>query len=132
MRNRQTIAAWAYQNGKKENVIEKTEREGKTYFVIHDFEALRGLFGKLLGEVQRIKSEGDYEAAKALIETYGVEIDRSLHQEVLTRYETLGVAPYAGFINPEYHPLWQDGKIVDVKISYPDDFLEQMMGYGRR
>ena len=130
MRNRQTIAAWAYQKGLERNVIEKKQREGKTYFVIRDYEALRQLFGQLLGEVQRIKSEGDYEAARNLIETYGVKVDSQLHREVLLRYEKLGVAPYAGFINPEYIPVEKDGKIVDVKISYPDDFLTQMLKYG--
>lgn len=130
MRNRQTIAAWVYEQGKKERVIEQVVREGKTYFVIRDFAALRMLFGKLLGEVQRIKSEGDYEAARSLIETYGVKVNTSLHQEVLCRYEALGVAPYAGFINPEYKPVEKDGEIVDVEITYPEDFLEQMMKYG--
>ena len=91
---------------------------------------MRQLFGQLLGEVQRIKSEGDYEAARNLIETYGVKVDSQLHREVLLRYEKLGVAPYAGFINPEYIPVEKDGKIVDVKISYPDDFLTQMLKYG--
>lgn len=130
MRNRQTIAAWVYEQGKKEHVIEKQIREGKTYFVIHDFEALRRLFGKLLAEVQRIKSEGDYDAARILIENYGVKIDPVLHREVLSRYQALGVAPYAGFINPEYTPIEEEGKIVDIKITYPDDFLGQMMKYG--
>ena len=130
MRNRQTIAAWVYEQGKRDNVIEKQIREGKTYFVIQDFEALRRLFGKLLAEVQRIKSEGDYDAARILIENYGVKIDPTLHREVLSRYQALGVAPYAGFINPEYNPIKEEGKIVDVEITYPDDFLRQMMKYG--
>lgn len=130
MRNRQTIAAWAYEHGKADGVIERIVREGKTYFVIRDFEALRGLFGQLLAEVQRIKSEGDYEGARKLVETYGVKVDDRLHREVLRRYEALGVAPYAGFINPEYKPVEKDGKIVDVEISYPEDFLAQMMEYG--
>ncbi len=130
MRNRQTIAAWAYQNGLARGVIEKEQREGKTYFVIRDYEALRQLFGQLLGEVQRIKSEGDYETARNLIETYGVKVDPHLHREVLLRYEKLGVAPYAGFINPEYIPVEKDGKMVDVRINYPDDFLNQMLKYG--
>lgn len=127
MRNRQTIAAWAFEHGKKDGVIERVERNGKTYFIIRDYQALRNLFGKLLGEVQRIKSEGDYEAARSLIETYGVKVERRLHEEVLCRYQALGVAPYAGFLNPKYIPVEQDGKIVDVKITYPSDFLEQMM-----
>lgn len=127
MRNRQTIALWAYAHGKEQRVIERVSQAGKTYFVIRDYKALRTLFGKLLAEVQRIKSEGDYEAAKALIETYGVEVDAGLHQEVLERYARLGIAPYSGFINPEYHLVEQEGKTVDVEISYPDDFLEQML-----
>lgn len=130
MRNRQTIAAWVYEHGKKEGVIEKVVREGKTCFVIRDFEALRGLFGSLLAEVQRIKSEGDYEAARELVEKYGVKVDSRLHREVLRRYEALGVPPYAGFINPEYHLKQEGGKIVDVEITYPDDFLTQMLQYG--
>lgn len=130
MRNRQTIAAWVYEKGKEERVIERIEREGKTYFGIRDYTALRGLFARLLAEVQRIKSEGDYGAARDLIENYGVKVDQKLHQEVLARYEALGVAPYAGFINPEYKPVQKDGKIVDIEISYPADFLEQMMKYG--
>lgn len=130
MRNRQTIAAWAYRQGKKDRVIEKVVREGKTFLLIQDYNALRSLFGQLLAEVQRIKSEGDYEAARDLVETYGVKVDRSLHEEVLTRYAQLGVAPYAGFINPEYQPVEKDGKIIDVHITYPEDFLRQMMEYG--
>lgn len=127
MRNRQTIAAWVYEHGKEEGVIEKVVREGKTYFIISDFDTLRILFGKLLAEVQRIKSEGDYEAARNLIETYGVKVDTKLHQEVLNRYKKLNVAPYSGFINPEYNLVEKDGKVVDVEIVYPDDFLRQML-----
>ena len=132
MRNRQTIAAWAYEKGKEEAVIQRVKRKSKTYFVIQDYEKLRELFGILLAEVQRIKSEGDYEAARDLIETYGVNVDADLHREVLGRYEALGVAPYAGFINPDYRPVVKDGKIVDVEISYPADFLEQMLEYGEK
>lgn len=130
MRNRQTIAAWVYEQGREDGVIERVRKEGKTFFVIRDFAALRLLFGRLLAEVQRIKSEGDYEAARQLIETYGVKVDAELHAEVLERYERLGVAPYAGFINPEYVPVEENGEIVDVKISYPEDFLTQMLSYG--
>lgn len=132
MRNRQAIAAWVFEQGKEDGVIERVVRDGKTSFVIHDFKALRGLFGQLLAEVQRIKSEGDYEGARRFIETYGVKVDARLHQEVLGRYEALGVAPYAGFINPEYTPVMKDGKIVDVEISYPADFLTQMLEYGEK
>ncbi len=89
------------------------------------------MFGQLLAEVQRIKSEGDYEAARQLIETYGVKVDPELHAEILERYERLGVAPYAGFINPEYVPVEENGEIVDVRISYPEDFLTQMLNYGK-
>lgn len=132
MRNRQAIAAWAYEKGKAAQVIERVVRDGKTYFVVRDYEALRELFGDLLREVQRMKSEGDYEAARCWVETYGVKIDNALHQEVLARYAKLGVAPYAGFINPEYHPVIEKGQIVDIRISYPDDFLTQMLEYGTR
>ncbi len=132
MRNRQAIAAWVFEQGREDGVIERVVRNGKTFFVIHDFEALRGLFGQLLAEVQRIKSEGDYEGARSFIETYGVKVEARLHREVLERYEALGVAPYAGFINPEYTPVVKDGKIVDVEISYPSDFLTQMLEYGEK
>lgn len=130
MRNRQLIAAWTYEQGKDAGVIEKITERGKTFFVIRDHQTLRELFGKLLAEVQRIKSEGDYEAARDLIETYGVKVDRKLHEEVLQRYAALGVAPYAGFINPEYRLVEKDGEIVDVSITYPEDFLSQMLQYG--
>ena len=131
MRNRQTIAAWVYDRGRGDGVIERVRKKGKTFFVIRDFTALRLLFGQLLAEVQRIKSEGDYEAARQLIETYGVKVDPELHAEILERYERLGVAPYAGFINPEYAPVEENGEIVDVRISYPEDFLTQMLDYGK-
>lgn len=130
MRNRQLIAAWVYEQGRGAGVIERVVRQGKTYFIIRDFEALRGLFGRLLAEVQRIKSEGDYEAARRLVETYGVKVDAALHREVLQRYRALGVAPYAGFINPEYRLKKENGQIVDVEITYPTDFLTQMLRYG--
>lgn len=110
-------------------IIEKVQRAGKTYFIIRDFDALRVLFGQLLGEVQRIKSEGDFEGARKLIETYGVNVDRRLHREVLTRYEALGVAPYAGFINPEYRlgrTRWK--KLSMSESLIPTNFLGQMMG----
>ncbi len=131
MRNRQTSAAWVYDQGRGNGVIERVRKKGKTFFVIRDFMALRLLFGQLLAEVQRIKSEGDYEAARQLIETYGVKVDPELHAEILELYERLGVAPYAGFINPEYVPVEENGEIVDVRISYPEDFLTQMLNYGK-
>lgn len=131
MRNRQLIAAWVYEQGKERNVIERVVQENKTYFVIRDYEALRVLFGRLLAEVQRIKSEGDYTKARDLVEKYGVRIDTGLHREVLDRYEKLHIPPYAGFINPEYTLVEEGGKVTDVKIEYPGDFLEQMLAYGR-
>lgn len=130
MRNRQMIAAWVYEQGKEANVIERVEKSGKTYFIIRDFEALRRLFGRLLAEVQRIKSEGDYCAARTLVEQYGVKVDHLLHQQVLERYARLNLAPYAGFINPEYRLVEKEGEIVDVEITYPEDFLTQMLEYG--
>lgn len=129
MRNRQTIALWVYEQGQKDKVIEKVVREGKTAYIIHDFEALRQLFGRLLAEVQRIKSEGDYEAARDLIETYGVKVDPLIHGEVLERYSRLKIPPYAGFVNPEYRPVMKGNDIIDVEISYPDDYLDQMLRY---
>ena len=132
MQNRKLIADWCYEKGKAANVIEKKVRDGKTYFVVNDFEALRGLFGELLAEVQRIKSEGDYEAGKALVETYAVNIDPALHKEVKERYASLGLKPYGGFINPEIVPVEKDGKVVDYKIVYNDSYLDQMLQYGKK
>lgn len=131
MRNRQLIAAWVYEQGKERNVVERVVRENKTYFVVRDYEALRILFGRLLAEVQRIKSEGDYTKGRDLVEKYGVRIDAGLHREVLERYEKLHIPPYAGFINPDYTLVEEGGKVTDVKIEYPEDFLEQMLAYGR-
>ena len=132
MQNRKLIADWCYEKGKAANVIEKKVRDGKTYFVVNDFEALRGLFGDLLAEVQRIKSEGDYAAGKALVETYAVNIDPELHKEVKERYAALGLKPYGGFINPEIVPVEKDGKVVDYQIVYNDNYLEQMLQYGKK
>ena len=133
MRNRQMIAQWAYEKGLEENVIEKRVRESKTFFVINDYEKLRGLFGELLKEIQRIKSQGDYEAGKALIENYGVKVDQELHQEVLTRYAKLKSSPYSGFINPELVPVTdEEGNITDVTVTYPNDFMKQMLSYSER
>ncbi|MEE9465173.1 MAG: dihydrofolate reductase [Candidatus Neomarinimicrobiota bacterium] len=131
MRGRQAIPAWCYEKGLADNVIEKKVRDGKTYFVVNDHQKLRELFGQLLRELQRIKSEGDFAAARDFIETYGVKVDQELHAEVLERYAKLGVAPYGGFINPLLTPVEQDGEIVDVTVSYPDDFTAQMMYYAR-
>ena len=107
------------------------EQNGKTYVVVNDFEKLRGLFGDMLREVQRIKSEGDYEAGKALVERYAVEVDPALHKEVRDRYYALNIEPYGGFVNPEFELVEKDGKVVDVKISYPANYTEQMLGYSK-
>ncbi|RYU75830.1 dipeptidyl-peptidase 3 family protein [Hymenobacter persicinus] len=132
MRNRQMVAKWAFEKGKKDNVIEKVTRDGKTYFKINDYQKLRGLFGQLLRELQRLTSEGDYAAAKNLIETYGVKVDPVLHKEVLDRYAKLNIAPYQGFIQPRLVPVEVGGKITDVKVEYPSDFAQQMLDYSRK
>ena len=132
MQNRKLIADWCYEKGRKANVIEKKVRDGKTYFVVNDYEALRGLFGELLAEVQRIKSEGDYKAGKALVEKYAVDIDPALHKEVLERYSALGLRPYGGFLNPEIVPVKKFGKVVDYRIEYAEDYLGQMLEYGKK
>ena len=132
MQNRKLIADWCYEKGLENNVIEKKVRDGKTYFVVNDFEALRGLFGELLAEVQRIKSEGDYEAGKALVETYAVNIDPELHKEVKERYAALNLRPYGGFLNPEIVPVVKDGEVVDYEIRYAENFIDQMMEYGQK
>lgn len=131
MRNRQAISKWVYEKGKPENIIEKKVKDGKTYFVINDYDKLRNLFGQLLREIQRIKSEGDYEAGKNFIESYGVKVDQEIHKEVLERYKRLNIAPYAGFINPKLVPVFEKDKIVDVKVEYPMDFTEQMLFYAK-
>lgn len=131
MRNRQINALWAYEKGKENNVIEKKVENGKTYFVVNDYEALREIFGELLMEIQRIKSEGDYDAARELVEGYGVKVDQEIHAEVLERSEELNVPPYSGFINPRITAVGKDGEITEVNISYPDDFTEQMMYYAK-
>ncbi len=133
MRNRQLNAKWVYEKGKEENVIEFYKVEGKTYVKINDYDRLKVLFGDLLREIQRIKSEGDYAAGKALVENYGVKVDRALHAEVLERYSKLGVKPYSGFIQPklEANIDGTSGRATNIKISYPDNFFEQMMEYAR-
>lgn len=132
MRNRQLIARWALEYGKPMNVVELVQKEGKTYVKVNDYFQLRGLFGMLLSKIQRIKSEGDYEAARALVEKYGVKLDASLHEEVLARYRALHLAPYKGFVNPVYRPEYDaDGRIVDVKVDYTEGYTEQMLRYGR-
>ncbi|MBI5217643.1 MAG: dihydrofolate reductase [Bacteroidia bacterium] len=131
MRNRQLIAKWCYEKGEKEKVIEKKVKEGKTFYVVNDYNKLRVLFGDLLKEAQRIKSEGDFETGKNLVESYAVKVDPELHKEVKTRYEKLKLAPYGGFINPVFKPVMQGDKIVDVKIEYPNNFMEQMLYYSK-
>ena len=133
MRNRQMVSKWVYERGKSENVIEKINRDGKTFFVINDYVRLRELFGELLREVQRIKSEGDFEAGKNLIETYGVKIDQDLHEEILKRNEKFNSAPYSGFINPVLIPVYNsDNEIVDINVTQPKDFASQMIDYAER
>ncbi len=129
MRNRKLIAEWCYEHGKAENVIEWVVEDGKRYVVVNNFERLRELFGEMLYEIQRIKSEGDFEAGRELIEKYAVKIDPELHKEVLDRYATLNIQPYSGFINPIYTLVEKGGKVVDVKIEYPDNYIEQMLYY---
>ncbi len=133
MQNRKLIAEWCYEKGAADNVIEKKVRDGKTYFVVNDYVKLRDLFAQLLAEIQRIKSEGDYEAGKALIETYAVNIDPELHKEVLERYKALNLKPYGGFVNPEIQPvLDKDGNVTDYVPVYTDDYLGQMLYYGQK
>ncbi|HEX2898979.1 MAG TPA: dihydrofolate reductase [Bacteroidia bacterium] len=133
MRNRQLICKWVLEKGKKDNVVEQRVREGKTYFVVNNYEKLRELFGQLLREIQRIKSEGDMKAATALVEGYGVKVDQKLHKEVLDRVEALKIPPYSGFINPVLSPVLDGkGNIIDIKIEYPDDFTQQHLYYGEK
>ena len=130
MRNRQLVASWAFERGGEENVVERKVIDGKTYFVVNDYEKLRGYFGELLREIQRIKSEGDFEAGRNLVETYGVKVDQELHAEVLRRSEPLNLAPYSGFVNPEMVPVFEGDSIVDIAVEYHLDFLGQMLRYG--
>ncbi|MDR0349804.1 MAG: dipeptidyl peptidase 3 [Tannerella sp.] len=132
MRNRQLIARWVYEKGKAEKVVELKKRNGKTFVVINDYAMLRTFFGQLLAEVQRIKSEGDFEAGKALVETYGIKVDSELHAEVLTRYARLNLAPYKGFINPVMREVKdREGKVTDIKLDYTEGYTEQMLRYSR-
>ena len=130
MRSRALVAHWVYEKGKPENVISRETKDGKTYFVVNDYQKLRRLYGELLAEIQRITSEGDYTAAKNLIEGYAVQVEPELHKEVLDRYAKLKLAPYAGFVNPVYAPVIENGKIVDVKVSVAEGYVEQMLRYG--
>ncbi len=132
MRNRKIIAEWAYEHGKDAGVIELVNKDGKTFVKINDYEALRGLFGELLAEIQRIRSTGDYAAACEMVEKYGVKVDPTLHREVLDRYATLDIAPYKGFVNPVYTPVRDaDGNITDITVDYTEEYPEQMMRYSR-
>ena len=132
MRNRQLVSAWAYEKGLNDNVIEKIKKDNKTYYVINNYKKLRVLFGDLLREIQRIKSEGDYEAGKNLIENYGVKVDQELHKEVLERNSKFTSAPYSGFINPELVPVKDNaGNIIDIKIQQPKSFSSQMLSYSK-
>lgn len=131
MRNRQLIAQWVYQHAANKEV-EIVERDGKHYLQINDYEGLRGLYGQLLAEIQRITSEGDYAAAKEIVETYAVKVDQPLHQEILDRYAHLNLAPYKGFVNPVYTPVYDaEGNITDVKIDYTEGYVEQHLRYSR-
>jgi dipeptidyl-peptidase-3 len=132
MRNRQLNAMWVYKKGKKDNVVEFVKKNGKTYVQINDYNKLRVLFGELLREIQRIKSEGDFNAGKNLVETYGVKVDPVLHKEVLERFKKLNIKPYKGFIQPKLVPVMNGDKITDVKIEYPTNFFYQMMEYGKK
>lgn len=132
MRNRQWVSAWVFEKGKKDNVIEKVTRDGKTYFNITNYEKLHELFGQLLKETQRIKSEGDFKAGKALVENYGVKVDQAIHKEVLARNEKFKSPPYNGFINPVLVPkLDKNGKIIDIEVTQPKSFAEQMLNYSK-
>lgn len=132
MRNRQLIAKWVYEKGKAENVVEYRVKDGKTYVVVNDYTKLRTLFGNLLAEIQRVKSEGDFKSAKALVMDYAVKVDPKLHKEVLARYKTLNMKPYKGFVNPVFELVQdKDGKVTDVKISYSEGYAEQMLRYSK-
>ena len=132
MRNRQLNARWVFEKGKQDNVVELVKVNNQTYVRINDYNKLRNLFGQLLREIQRIKSEGDYKAATALVETYGVNVDPVLHKEIISRYATLGIKPYRGFIQPVLEPVLEGDKIIDVKVTYPTSFFQQMMDYKKK
>lgn len=132
MRNRQLIAKWVFEKGVDDKVVELVNKDSKTYVVINDYNKLRDLFGQLLAEIQRIKSEGDFEAARKLVENYAIKVDSALYAEILERYKKLNLAPYKGFINPVYNVITdKDGKIMDVEISYKEGYAEQMLRYGK-
>lgn len=129
MRNRALIAHWCYANG---DAIELLKRDGKTYIRINDYQQLRRLIAELLAEIQRIKSEGDFESARELVERYAVKVDADLHQEILDRYAKLNLAPYKGFLNPVMRPIEDsEGQIVDVELDYTESYTDQMLRYSR-
>jgi dipeptidyl-peptidase-3 len=132
MRNRQLVAKWVMEKGAKDNVAEYMKRDGLTFIQINDYAKLRSLFGDLLKEIQRIKSQGDFAAGQALIENYGVKVDPQLHKEVIERFAKLNVAPYKGFIQPRLVPVFQNDKLIDVNVEYPSSFSEQMLEYSRK
>ena len=132
MRNRQLIARWVFEQGVADKVVELKKRDGKTFVVINDYQQLRALFGKLLAEVQRIKSEGDYEAGRSLVENYGVKIDPVLHHEIRERYVRLHLSPYKGFVNPVMREVKDDsGHVTDITLDYTEGYAEQMLRYSR-
>jgi len=132
MRNRQLIAKWVYEKGQKDNVVSFEKRDDKTYVVINDYKKLRALFGELLAEVQRIKSEGDFNACKKLVEDYAVKVDRILHDEILARYSRLNLAPYKGFINPVMNEVRNEkGEVIDITLDYTERYTEQMLRYSK-
>jgi len=132
MRNRAAISHWVYEQGRASNVVEIFKRGGKSYVRINNYSRLRNLFGEMLKEIQRIKSEGDYESGRRIIENWGVKIDQDLHAEILARYEKLNLAPYTGFVNPRLIPVFSgEGEITDVKVEYETDYLSQMLYYGK-
>ena len=132
MRDRQLISKWVYEKGKPENVIEFKKKDNKSFIVINDYNKLRKLFGELLKETQRIKSEGDYKAGMELVENYGVKVDIELHKEIKSRYEKLKLAPYGGFMNPVLVPVMKGSEIIDIRLEYPDDYVKQMMEYSKK
>ena len=124
------ISNWVLQNGQAENVVELKQKDGKTFVVVNDYDKLRNLFGQLLSEIQRIKSEGDFNAAQNMIDTYAVKVDPARHNEILARYKSLNLAPYRGFVNPVMEEVKNaNGEVVDIKISYDEDYATQMMRY---
>lgn len=131
MRNRQLIARWVYEHGQADKVVELKKRDGKTFVVINDYDKMRTLIGELLAEIQRVKSEGDFNGAKQLVEQYGVKVDPELHKEIKSRYEALHLAPYKGFVNPVYEPIYKGEEIIDVKVHYNESFVDQMLRYAK-